>query len=33
MQTPKVEVDRRNFLKISTASTATAFGAFALAGN
>ena len=33
MQTPKGEVDRRNFLKISTASTATAFGAFALAGN
>lgn len=33
MQTPKGEVDRRNFLKISTTSTAAAFGAFALAGN
>ena len=33
MQTPKGEFDRRDFLRISTASTATAFGAFALAGN
>ena len=33
MQTPKGDFHRRDFLKISTASTATAFGAFALAGN
>jgi len=33
MQTPEREVDRRDFLKISTASTAAAFGTFALAGN
>ena len=29
----KHELHRRDFLKVSTASTATAFGAFALAGN
>ena len=29
----KTELHRRDFLKVSTASTATAFGAFALAGN
>ena len=33
MQSTKQELHRRDFLKISTASTATAFGAFALAGN
>ena len=29
----KDELHRRDFLKVSTATTATAFGAFALAGN
>ena len=33
MQTKKEALDRRDFLKASTASTAAAFGAFALAGN
>ena len=33
MQSKKEALHRRDFLKISTASTATAFGAFALAGN
>ena len=33
MQSKKEELHRRDFLRISTASTATAFGAFALAGN
>ena len=33
MQTPKGDFHRRDFLKISTTSAATAFGAFALAGN
>ena len=33
MQSKKAELDRRDFLKVSTATTATAFGAFALAGN
>ena len=33
MSEKKHELHRRDFLKVSTASTATAFGAFALAGN
>ena len=33
MQSKKEALHRRDFLKVSTASTATAFGAFALAGN
>ena len=33
MPEKKHELHRRDFLKVSTASTATAFGAFALAGN
>ena len=33
MQSKKEALDRRDFLKASTASTAAAFGAFALAGN
>ena len=33
MPDKKHEIHRRDFLKVSTASTATAFGAFALAGN
>ena len=33
MTEKKHELHRRDFLKVSTASTATAFGAFALAGN
>ena len=33
MSETKHELHRRDFLKVSTASTATAFGAFALAGN
>ena len=33
MPEEKHELHRRDFLKVSTASTATAFGAFALAGN
>ena len=33
MPSKKGNIDRRDFLKVSTASTATAFGAYALAGN